>query len=142
MAIKKSIRELTHKKYNGRCAYCGCDITLKTMQVDHIKPKINGGNDDLENLNPACRVCNNWKLIAKCSEYEWQEIETAPKDGKQFLIVDALNKSDVFIAVYRKSDESFRETCDYTWIDIDCYTHWMFLPEPPELAQKALKGDE
>lgn len=35
--IPKKTRELVLNKYGGKCAYCGCDLTLSTMQVDHIK---------------------------------------------------------------------------------------------------------
>ena len=48
-------------KYNGRCAYCGNEISIKDMQVDHIKPKRYGGTDDIDNLNPSCRLCNHYK---------------------------------------------------------------------------------
>lgn len=81
MAFKKHEREMVYKKLNGKCAYCGEDIKLKDMQIDHIIPqslfwgniKSNHkvpsflshlGEDDvhhIDNLNPACRVCNNWK---------------------------------------------------------------------------------
>ena len=61
--MRKSLREAVINKFGFKCAYCGCEITLKTMQVDHIVPKISGGNDAIENLFPACRVCNNWKLF-------------------------------------------------------------------------------
>ncbi len=74
-------REVIHKKYNGCCAYCGCEILLKQMQVDHIVPQScfvssiknvfhvpeflrHLKEEDLnhiDNLNPACRVCNKWK---------------------------------------------------------------------------------
>lgn len=50
-----------YQKYGGRCAYCGQRIELKEMQVDHIKPKADGGTDELENLNPACALCNHYK---------------------------------------------------------------------------------
>lgn len=54
-------REQVWRKYNGHCAYCGHEITLQEMQVDHIIPKRNGGSDDMNNLNPACRLCNQYK---------------------------------------------------------------------------------
>ena len=50
-----------YQKYGGRCAYCGQRIELKEMQVDHIKPKADGGTDELENLNPVCALCNHYK---------------------------------------------------------------------------------
>lgn len=50
-----------HEKYNGHCAYCGKEITIKEMQIDHIQPKEHGGTEDFDNLNPSCRACNFYK---------------------------------------------------------------------------------
>lgn len=52
-----------YNKYNGHCAYCGVDIDLCNMQIDHIKPKASGDPsvNEIENFNPACPICNNWK---------------------------------------------------------------------------------
>ena len=36
-AIPKKIRQQVYDKYNGRCAYCGCKLEYKDMQVDHIE---------------------------------------------------------------------------------------------------------
>jgi 5-methylcytosine-specific restriction endonuclease McrA len=49
------------EKYNEHCAYCGCKITLKTMQVDHKISKHLGGTDKINNLMPTCRLCNHYK---------------------------------------------------------------------------------
>ena len=67
--ISKKIRETVYNKYNGHCAYCGCEIEMKDMQVDHIQPKYRGyfqyalevGSDDISNLNLSCRMCNYYK---------------------------------------------------------------------------------
>lgn len=61
-SIPKSIREQVYQKYNGHCAYCGCALAYKDMQVDHIKSVYgkDGGND-LDNLLPTCRMCNFYK---------------------------------------------------------------------------------
>ena len=68
--IPKKTRELVLNKYGGKCAYCGCDLTLSTMQVDHIKSVyasylknnfVEIQDDSLENLNPSCRQCNFYK---------------------------------------------------------------------------------
>ena len=29
-------RQQIYKKFGGRCAYCGCEITIKEMQADQI----------------------------------------------------------------------------------------------------------
>ena len=57
-------RQKVYEKYNGHCAYCGKPITIKDMQVDHILSKRNGGTDDIDNLNPSCRMCNHYKRAA------------------------------------------------------------------------------
>lgn len=71
--MNKNIRYAVYAKYNGHCAYCGCEIDYKDMQVDHIKPKCRNnettaerhlggvGEDSIENFNPSCRMCNFYK---------------------------------------------------------------------------------
>jgi hypothetical protein len=72
--VKKINREEIYNKCNGHCAYCGVEITIKQMQVDHIEPhwrtltetqaqksKIKKGSHEIENLNPSCSRCNKWK---------------------------------------------------------------------------------
>lgn len=54
-------RKAVYEKYDGCCAYCGKPIEFMDMQVDHIIPKIRGGTDEFENLNPSCRRCNHYK---------------------------------------------------------------------------------
>ena len=66
MAISKAKREAVYRKYDGHCAYCGREIAYRDMQVDHFKPlrAWNGedaGTDDIDNLMPACRMCNHYK---------------------------------------------------------------------------------
>ena len=36
-------------------------IEYKDMQVDHLMPLKLGGNDDIKNLMPTCRMCNHYK---------------------------------------------------------------------------------
>ena len=68
--IPKKTREIVLNKYGGKCAYCGCELTISTMHVDHIKSVYKScldndyvyiQDDSLENLNPSCRQCNFYK---------------------------------------------------------------------------------
>lgn len=62
-------RRRVYKKTDGRCAYCGYDITLSAMHIDHVIPyefaeilKVIGKDvNSEENLFPSCRSCNNYK---------------------------------------------------------------------------------
>lgn len=68
-AIPKKIREQVYNKYNGHCAYCGCELAYKDMQVDHIESvfltEYKGCEVDnsIANLMPACRQCNFYKSV-------------------------------------------------------------------------------
>ena len=41
------------------CVHCG---SFETLCVDHIEPRIRGGNDEIKNLQILCRECNGKKL--------------------------------------------------------------------------------
>lgn len=82
MGFSTKIRAQVHAKYDGRCAYCGVEISQKGMQVDHFKPRYHGGTDDLENLYPACHGCNNYKLTFSIEELR-QQIAMQPERAAQ-----------------------------------------------------------
>jgi len=77
-----AIRKQVHAKYDGRCAYCGVHISQKAMQVDHIQARNRNGGDEIENLNPACFACNNYKLTYTVEELR-QQIAMQPTRAKQ-----------------------------------------------------------
>lgn len=62
--LTKAERLEVYNKCGGHCAYCGCDLQYKDMQVDHVVP-LNGwtvqGDDDVSNMLPGCRSCNHYK---------------------------------------------------------------------------------
>ncbi len=59
--LTKEQREFVYNKFRGHCAYCGCKIDIKDMQVDHVAALERGGTDELDNMFPACRSCNHYK---------------------------------------------------------------------------------
>ena len=71
---KKKIKKITWKqtildKTGGFCFYCGTELTLESVTVDHIIPILYGGGNDLDNLVPACVSCNNLKGVMSLDEY-------------------------------------------------------------------------
>lgn len=59
--LTKEERRTVYDKMGGHCAYCGCELRYKDMQVDHVVPLRKGGSDTLDNMLPACRSCNHYK---------------------------------------------------------------------------------
>lgn len=72
--IPKKIRQQVYDRYNGHCAYCGCELDIKDMQVDHLdsvyRAEIEGREADnsIDNLMPACRMCNFYKGTSTIEE--------------------------------------------------------------------------
>ena len=46
--LTKAERQAVYDKMEGHCAYCGCEISLQTMRVDHIVPLRKGGPDTMD----------------------------------------------------------------------------------------------
>lgn len=44
-----------------RCFYCDVPMTPETAVLDHYRPVVLGGTDDVENLRVCCIPCNQWK---------------------------------------------------------------------------------
>jgi hypothetical protein len=59
--ISKAKRKAVYDKYGGHCAYCGKQLSIKELTVDHIMPTSHGGKDNIENLRASCKTCNNMK---------------------------------------------------------------------------------
>jgi len=78
---KVEIRKAVYDKLDGHCAYCGCEIKIREMQVDHVIPQsyflhyvknkfqipafLNHLTEidvnHFDNLMPTCRYCNKHK---------------------------------------------------------------------------------
>lgn len=67
--MRKELREKVFDKYDGHCAYCGCELKMDDMQVDHIDSqyltRLKGESvaETIDTLNPSCRQCNFYKGI-------------------------------------------------------------------------------
>ena len=60
-SLSKNMRSEIYEMYGGHCAYCGREIDIKEMQVDHVQSVYLGGEDERSNYRPACRSCNFYK---------------------------------------------------------------------------------
>lgn len=99
-------RESIIEKFNRRCAYCGCELAYKKMQVDHVIPLSlfdthvsdldccpeflrhlkEGMANHFDNLFPTCGGCNNEKhdfTLGRFRDYVYKAItETEYPDHK------------------------------------------------------------
>jgi 5-methylcytosine-specific restriction endonuclease McrA len=114
----KASREKVHQKYCGKCGYCGEEIAIKEMQIDHIEPiyrnhsnselsamNVIRGTNDFENLMPSCKSCNNYKKtltvekfriemqkqVQRCNNYS-----TNYRFAKKFGLIEETNLAVIF----------------------------------------------
>ena len=91
-AISKSVRIKVYEKYKGHCAYCGCELELKDMQVDHIESLYwYGGVDDIKNYMPSCRSCNFYKSTLTLEKFREQIQTVTQRLDREFIYRIAKN---------------------------------------------------
>lgn len=59
--IKKSVRFEVFKRDSFTCQYCGMKSPDVVLEIDHITPVADGGDNDILNLVTACKACNAGK---------------------------------------------------------------------------------
>lgn len=57
------------KKQQGKCLYCTEYLPLKLATAEHKKPRSLGGKTTSENIDAACRRCNQLKGSYSKSEF-------------------------------------------------------------------------
>lgn len=56
--ISLKYKKIIYARSGGRCQICGCKLPFEKMSIDHIIPLAKGGDDLMDNLQCACKVCN------------------------------------------------------------------------------------
>ncbi len=61
---EKAVKFSRHGIYaidKGRCQYCGCRVSRREFQYEHVIPRTQGGKTCWENIVVACMTCNQKK---------------------------------------------------------------------------------
>lgn len=120
--MTKQQRQFIFDKYNGHCAYCGCELT-KGWHVDHLRPirrlvRKEGcrhpKRDCLDNCMPACASCNINKHTMNLEEFRrlvggfitsLNRDSTQYKIAKRYGFVTEIEKPVIF---YFEQQESLK----------------------------------
>lgn len=90
MSFQRKTREQVYAKCNGHCAYCGCELEMKDMQVDHVYARYGctvEGVDELDNLMPSCRQCNFYKSAYSLDGFREMLMNVLPKSIEKLFQV-------------------------------------------------------
>lgn len=78
--ISKKTRFEVFKRDNFTCQYCGKSVPEVTLEIDHIKPVKEGGDNNILNLITACFDCNRGKGARKLNDKSLLKIEKEKLD--------------------------------------------------------------
>lgn len=64
-----------------RCVYCGRQLPVAQLTVDHIQPRVKRGDNSPGNLVTACQQCNG----EKGNRAAWDYLHDKPEQRRNFL---------------------------------------------------------
>lgn len=68
-------REAVFARDHWCCVYCGTEGTPETLSVDHVQPRMRGGDHSAGNVVTACLACNARKAHRSHAEFLASEPE-------------------------------------------------------------------
>ncbi len=74
-SISKTLRFEVFKRDKFTCQYCGRMAPDVVLEIDHITPVKEGGNNDILNLVTSCKDCNRGKGCRKISQRKELDIQ-------------------------------------------------------------------
>lgn len=76
-----SRRERIFRRDGYRCVYCGATPVPEDLTLDHVQPRVRGGDQSDGNLVTCCRGCN----AAKGGKTAWAFLARQPELRRNFL---------------------------------------------------------
>ena len=76
-----TLRERVIRRDGYRCVYCGEPMAAERLTLDHVQPRMRGGDQSEGNLVAACRACNTEKGGAPA----WSYLADKPEQRENFL---------------------------------------------------------
>jgi hypothetical protein len=78
---EETLRERVLKRDGYRCVYCGNVLPGEALTLDHVQPRMRGGDNSEGNVVTACGPCNT----AKGGSPAWAYLADNPEHRKNFL---------------------------------------------------------
>ena len=77
----ETLREKVFRRDAYRCVYCAEFFPSEALTLDHVQPRMRGGDGSEGNLVAACRACNADKGAAPA----WAYLAERPEQRENFL---------------------------------------------------------
>lgn len=80
-ARSRSLRDRILRRDEYRCVYCGEEFQPRDLTLDHVQPRMRGGDHSEGNLVASCRACN----AEKGGLPAWAFLADRPLQRENFL---------------------------------------------------------
>lgn len=80
-AADRTLRERIFARDEHRCVYCGEVFPGERLTLDHVQPRMRGGDNSPGNLVTACAACNT----RKGHQPAWAFLAELPEERANFL---------------------------------------------------------
>jgi len=74
-------RDAIFQRDGHRCVYCGLQFDASELTLDHVEPRMRGGDQSGGNLVTCCESCNR----EKGGQPAWSFLATRPAQRENFL---------------------------------------------------------
>lgn len=145
MAISKSLRFDIFRRDTFTCQYCGRRPPDIVLEVDHVTPVSQGGDDDPSNLITSCYDCNRGKGVKALEA----AIEPHDLDLDYLEAEQRLAELQRYRQVKKELDEALEETIsnlqdffqqqlDTSWVPEARAFRWLLYYHEPGEVEKAI----
>lgn len=97
-SISKKTRFEVFKRDKFTCQFCGTSAPNSILEIDHLKPVINGGDNSLLNLITSCFECNRGK-----SKNEISDDSVITKQTNQLKLLEEKRQQLELLAEWKNS---------------------------------------
>lgn len=101
-------RERILRRDRFHCVYCGLQFPPEELTVDHVEPRMRGGDDSEGNLVACCGGCNRLKAGLAA----WSFLATRPQQRQTFLDAVATGDTSHARPVWDRLLRAIREAAD------------------------------
>jgi dsRNA-specific ribonuclease len=104
----KSRRERVLHRDRLHCVYCGEAFAADELTLDHVEPRMRGGDDSEGNLATCCEACNRKKGGLPA----WSWLAERPEERAHFLAAVAASDTRYARAVWPRLVRAIREAAE------------------------------
>ena len=83
IAWPQGLKERLMRRQRNLCAYCGRRYSSHYFDIDHMDPAVDGGPNDVNNLQVLCGPCNRRKRDQTDREFRRRYAELVPSERRQ-----------------------------------------------------------